>query len=411
MNNKIVERAFSHEQQALFDEALALHRRENLGRAIKLYQKLHKKVPDHPRVLNLFGLATGQNGDLLRAAKILERATQVEPGFGEAWLNLGDIQLNSSNYDAAANSYEQACRLIPDSAASYLKYANASLQQGEHAKAVDAYETSLKIDPENPVAWRNLTRAGVLNGDWNKAIEASDKALAYFPGNVGLLSLRSEALLEQGRSDDLTKLVDFDHLIETREFPAPNGFSDLKAFNAALSDHCIKHPSLVYEPEGKSTTKGHQTSNFALDTSLGPIAPLMSMIDQAVRDYQLAHLLDDTHPFLAHHPANWDIDIWGTILGSQGHQIPHIHYTGWLSGVYYARMPDCALSSINDQAGWIEFGRPPERPKAKAAPVVRAYEPKEGMVVLFPSYFYHRTLPFESDDKRISIAFDINPST
>jgi hypothetical protein len=46
---------------------------------------------------------------------------------------------------------------------------------------------------------------------------------------------------------------------------------------------------------------------------------------------------------------------------------------------------------------------------SKAEPIVRSYQPYEGMVVLFPSYFYHRTEPFISDDKRISIAFDIVP--
>jgi hypothetical protein len=30
-------------------------------------------------------------------------------------------------------------------------------------------------------------------------------------------------------------------------------------------------------------------------------------------------------------------------------------------------------------------------------------------MILFPSYFYHRTVPFRSDDYRISIAFDIIP--
>ena len=33
-----------------------------------------------------------------------------------------------------------------------------------------------------------------------------------------------------------------------------------------------------------------------------------------------------------------------------------------------------------------------------------------GLYVLFPSCFYHRTKPFESEDKRISIAFDIVPA-
>ena len=29
------------------------------------------------------------------------------------------------------------------------------------------------------------------------------------------------------------------------------------------------------------------------------------------------------------------------------------------------------------------------------------------MVVLFPSYFYHHTVPYQSDAERISIAFDV----
>jgi hypothetical protein len=30
-------------------------------------------------------------------------------------------------------------------------------------------------------------------------------------------------------------------------------------------------------------------------------------------------------------------------------------------------------------------------------------------MILFPSYFYHRTIPFESSQRRISIAFDAVP--
>jgi hypothetical protein len=33
--------------------------------------------------------------------------------------------------------------------------------------------------------------------------------------------------------------------------------------------------------------------------------------------------------------------------------------------------------------------------------------PEEGLMVLFPSYFYHGTVPLESDEVRISIAFDV----
>jgi hypothetical protein len=36
--------------------------------------------------------------------------------------------------------------------------------------------------------------------------------------------------------------------------------------------------------------------------------------------------------------------------------------------------------------------------------------PVEGLLVLFPSYLYHRTIPFEGDAPRISVAFDFVPA-
>ena len=46
---------------------------------------------------------------------------------------------------------------------------------------------------------------------------------------------------------------------------------------------------------------------------------------------------------------------------------------------------------------------------AKAEPEVRLYRPKEGLMLLFPSYLYHMTVPIETKEQRISIAFDVVP--
>ena len=47
----------------------------------------------------------------------------------------------------------------------------------------------------------------------------------------------------------------------------------------------------------------------------------------------------------------------------------------------------------------LRTGRPAE--------AVRLIKPEEGLLLLFPSYFYHRAVPFESTDVRVSIAFDV----
>ena len=37
--------------------------------------------------------------------------------------------------------------------------------------------------------------------------------------------------------------------------------------------------------------------------------------------------------------------------------------------------------------------------------------PREGELLIFPSYLYHQTIPHQSDEDRISIAFDLTPKT
>ena len=96
-------------------------------------------------------------------------------------------------------------------------------------------------------------------------------------------------------------------------------------------------------------------------------------------------------------------------MQSQGHQIAHNHPSAWLSGVYYVELPDVVTATDPSHQGWIEFGRPPEHFHCKAAPRVELIQPEQGAMLLFPAYFYHRTIPFESRHRRISIAFDVLP--
>jgi hypothetical protein len=59
----------------------------------------------------------------------------------------------------------------------------------------------------------------------------------------------------------------------------------------------------------------------------------------------------------------------------------------------------------------LAFGTPDrDFPSCVERRVVRV-RPEEGLLVLFPSYFFHHTIPFEGEGTRISVAFDFIPST
>ena len=93
-------------------------------------------------------------------------------------------------------------------------------------------------------------------------------------------------------------------------------------------------------------------------------------------------------------------------MEDQGYQIAHYHPDAWLSGVYYAQVPEFA--GDDEEAGWIEFGLPPDHFNNRSCPEIRSVRPEMGLMVLFPAYCFHRTIPFTADSTRVSIAFDLN---
>ena len=66
------------------------------------------------------------------------------------------------------------------------------------------------------------------------------------------------------------------------------------------------------------------------------------------------------------------------------------------------------LRHAGSRAGWIRFGEPGMRiPGCHAEHFVR---PEPGMLVLFPSYMWHGTVPFSSGGTRLTAAFDVVPA-
>ena len=73
------------------------------------------------------------------------------------------------------------------------------------------------------------------------------------------------------------------------------------------------------------------------------------------------------------------------------------------------KVPASVSREDDTHGGWIEFGKSYEYPRRKTTSPTRAVLPEEGMAVLFPSFFYHRTVPLAGTERRISLAFDVLP--
>ena len=152
---------------------------------------------------------------------------------------------------------------------------------------------------------------------------------------------------------------------------------------------------------------GKRIYSIQSDPKPGPVSLLLEFVNYAARRYRAEHPLDPRHPYLAQSPSKWDINAWGSIVGKQGCHVTHIHPSGWLSGVYYGKLPEVMKSENEKQEGFIEFGRPEHYVNNSNSPEFRLIRPHEGMLILFPSYFHHRTIPFESDGTRFTVSVDL----
>ena len=109
--------------------------------------------------------------------------------------------------------------------------------------------------------------------------------------------------------------------------------------------------------------------------------------------------------FIKKWPHKYKFGAWYVKLLPQGHQKPHIHPAGWLSGVFYIKVP----RPRNKYEGSIKFllsGY--DLPEDRNLPNL-IHSPNDFDLVLFPSSLIHQTIPFNSQDRRHSIAFDLIP--
>jgi hypothetical protein len=198
--------------------------------------------------------------------------------------------------------------------------------------------------------------------------------------------------------------------ISETQLAAPPGFVDLRAFDVALAAHAAAHRTLQSSPASHATAGGLHSGSL-LVTPRGPVAGFEQALRVAIADYWRALPNLRGHPFVDNRPSAAFLNIWCVVLERGGHQIPHIHPEAWLSGVYYPQVPAAirAPADPEDPSGCLELG-PDDLPGRAPVPLrLIRVRPAEGLLVLFPSYFYHRTVPFESEGTRISVAFDLMP--
>jgi uncharacterized protein (TIGR02466 family) len=363
----------------------------------------------HVTLANLY-MARAKTLHLGEAEAAAREAVKHDPKLAEARRLLSLILLRAEKFDDAAAEATEAVALVPESVGLKVNLADILLKSGRLDEAEAAARAAIELGPEDAEAHYLLGQARFTHGDPAAAVEAyrvCGQDLNY--NQTDRLASETIALQTLGRNVEADYLTDFDRLISDSRLENPAPFGSVAEFNESLAAEVLAHPSLEWEPAGYVASGGSLTDNLLTHQS-PPIETFERFLRQSIDRYIDELPVDPEHPYLRQVPKSYKLRVWATVLGKEGFIGSHIHRNGWMSGAYYARLPEDVGPDEDEYAGWIQFGPPEWTPDQKTTATTKLIKPEPGRLLLFPAYFYHRTLPLKNFSNRMSVVFDLYPT-
>ncbi len=370
--------------------------------------------PDWPRAHMLAASNASRLGrfeDARRHLDICRNTLELVPDDLGTHLNIAKLYSRINEFEIAIEILEPLLTRVGETPELLDDLVVNLHQTGRFGEAVAIYKKLLMQAPENLNIHHNICAALLAGGKAKRAASRAAKWLQLAPGDTEALSFRAVALEEAGEEAAANRLMNFDRFVTSKIMVPPSGYGSISTFNKSLEIAILSHPDLETLPQDSNSyhDRSFKSTGRAQGPGTGPIGVLEKLIKKNVDAYYAKLNKPASHPFIAARPENYDLMTRAIVAEKQGAQNPHIHFNGHVSGYYYACIPEESGFVPHDGGktvvGGLEVGTPPPDLGCKRSHRNLVIKPEEGMMVLFPSYMYHRTVSFKSCGRRICVAF------
>lgn len=393
---------------------------------------------DAPETWLVYGRALQGLRRLEDAERAFRNAVERRPTYAEALRDLCQlIWMRSGRADEALAPLELALAAAPGDAsltgvkvrmlahmvsdAQALDFGRAALERvpGDLRLRLDVAQLALKREPEfglrlalealrerpgDPAVRRLLAHAHLALGEARKAAEVAQGLLVENRGDQEAAASLATAWRLAG-DERYRQLWDYERLVRAQTIDTPNGWSSLAAYLDELRGALAELHEFQAHPVEQSVRGGSQTTQNLLHAKHPAIAAFFEAIEGPIRAYR-AQVGAGEDVFRSRNEGGHQVlGAWSVRLKPGGFHVDHIHPQGWISSACYIEVPKAVDQG---RAGWLRFGAPPipTRPELDAEHFVR---PEPGLLVLFPSYMWHGTVPFGGEAPRTTVAFDLIP--
>ena len=453
-----------------FDLAVQNHQKKNYQVAINLYNSILKIEPDHfksifslgslllqikrfdlakpllekaieidPNYVNVhnnLGLTFKELGEPQKAISCYEKAIRIDPNFSIAHNNLGTLLEELGEPQKAISCYEKAIQIDPNYVNAHNNLGITFMELEEHQKAISCYEKAIQIDPNFADAHNNLGVIFMELEEYQKATSCFEKAVEINPSHINALHNLLRFLYKMDdksiffkKLDDRIKQGEINALIGSLSsrseikygIKRPNPFCedplkyvlktnlteryDFKNIFVKGVKNIIKD-DMVPRRRQDLITNGYQTAGNLFAQKNDFIDKIKNIIHLEIEKYQI-HFKDSKEGLIKSWPTTYNLNGWLVSMKSGGKLSAHMHEKGWVSGSVYINVPPKLKTDSGNLVVCIDDEKHTTRKNINQKKIIDVVT---GSLCLFPSSLYHYTIPFEAEEKRIVLAFDVMPN-
>lgn len=408
-----------------------LSRKEKWTGAQKAFLKTLEITPNDEETLSNLAAVQQELGLTVEAKYNAIKALELNLNYAQAHYNLGRAHYELGELTNAESSYRKAIELNPNYADAYCNLGLTLEGAGRALEAVEFTRKAITLKPDLHQAQHNL-------GVWLLSLKQYKEAEIELKKSVALKKDNEESLLScyfhQNKQKEFYKLLE--SLAKTDRISSLLGSlcsrAELRYSKKTVNSYCTKPMDYVVEGNLLKScdfkkifikplkeisdnlkeqrlqgllTNGKQSSGNLFITDADITKDIQNIIHAEIQKYR-DHFKNSKEGLIQKWPKKYKLYGWLVTMKNGGNLSAHMHETGWISGSIYINVP----AKIKKDSGNIAFCIEEEKflKDGQKGPE-KNIDVTTGSICLFPSSLLHYTIPFESEEERIVLAFDVQP--
>ena len=417
-----------HNQQG---ELVSLMTQERFEELVAGATKFTERYKTNANGWNLLALGYKKLGNIAEAQNIFEKLLLNNPENVLFLSNLGNIYKELGRLNDAISCYEKAINGDPTLINALEALGITYTDTGRVDEAIDCFEKILALDESRQHTLYYLAVIHMNRKSFEEALEYIGKTTSkrgkiqeleciYRLGKKEIFKEKYAKLVQGGISTPLLGSIgahaSVRYCMGTHNTFCSNPIAYIKRWHIheadGLDDKLIGQV-IEYNNENDREhmtqpllTNGRQSTGNMFLVERDFMKALKQIVTAYIEKYRL-YFISSNEGFLNNWPNDANLYGWVVSMRTGGNLKPHMHKEGWISGSLYLNVPNIAGSS----EGSIGFSLQGDDLPAdgKKFPKDKVVEVKKGDICIFPSSLFHYTIPFSSEQERVSFAFDLIP--